>query len=38
MKDVYEAPMVQVLDLELQGVIAASTDGFSIDDVGNGEW
>ena len=37
-KEQYEAPLVQVLDMEVQGMIAASTDGFTIDDVDKGEW
>ena len=37
-KELYEAPEVQVIEMEVQGMIAASTDGFSIDDVVNGDW
>lgn len=38
MKEMYEAPLVQVINMEVQGMIAASTDGFEIDDVEKGEW
>lgn len=37
-KELYEAPQVQVIEMEVQGMIAASTDGFDIDDVGKGDW
>lgn len=37
-KELYEAPEVQVIEMEVQGMIAASTDGFSIDDVDKGDW
>ena len=30
MKKLYEAPQVQVIELEVQGMIAASTDGLTL--------
>ena len=30
MKQIYEAPEVQVIEMEVQGMIAASTDGLTL--------
>ena len=30
MKQLYEAPEVQILEMELQGMIASSTDGLTL--------
>ena len=35
MKELYEAPMVQVINMELQSIIAMSADGFNNPDVDN---
>lgn len=37
MKELYEAPEVQVIELELQGMIASSTDGLTLPGYGPGE-
>ena len=36
MKEMYEAPEVQVIEMEVQGMIAASTDGFTLPGYGPG--
>ena len=36
MKKLYEAPQVQVIEMEVQGMIAASTDGLTLPGYGPG--
>lgn len=36
MKKLYEAPQVQVIEMEVQGMIAASTDGLTLPGYGAG--
>jgi hypothetical protein len=36
MKQKYEAPEVQVIEMEVQGMIAASTDGLTLPGYGAG--
>lgn len=36
MKQIYEAPEVQVIEMEVQGMIAASTDGLTLPGYGPG--
>ena len=37
MKQTYEAPEVQVIEMEVQGMIAASTDGLTLPGYAPGE-
>ena len=37
MKQLYEAPEVQILEMELQGMSASSTDGLTLPGYGPGE-